>query len=213
MMSVPRELQPDSLDPCSVRILDSVRQIIRAVDMDSRRLILEHRITAPQLMCLRAVIEKGSTTASGIARRIHVSQSTLVGILDRLEIKGLIERSRSTEDRREYIVTPTEEGRHVVGRVPFPLQHTLGRALIQLSEEDRLQTAAVFERLVELIGAAKLDTRPLLEIGWGGAVEEPSAPEPTGHKSRQPPGELRGTPGGEIVSKGRPHGRRSVPSL
>jgi DNA-binding IclR family transcriptional regulator len=41
----------------------------------------------------------GSISATGIAKRIRLSPRTLVGILDRLESKGLIQRNRSADDR------------------------------------------------------------------------------------------------------------------
>ena len=51
-----------------LRILNAIRQIIRAADIDSRQLAAAHKITGPQLMCLMAVVEKGSATAIDISR-------------------------------------------------------------------------------------------------------------------------------------------------
>ena len=59
--------------PYDRRILNAVRQIIRTADIDSRRLAAEHEITAPQLMCLMAVVEKGTASAADVAKRIHLS--------------------------------------------------------------------------------------------------------------------------------------------
>lgn len=147
-----------------MRILNAIRQIIRAADVDSRKLAAEHQITAPQLMCLMAVVEKGSATAIDISRRIHVSASTLVGVMDRLEAKGLITRQRSDEDRREVVILPTKTGRSLVANTPFPLQYSLGRALAQLPETQREQLAVWMERLVDLMGAKEVFDGPMLEI-------------------------------------------------
>jgi DNA-binding MarR family transcriptional regulator len=147
-----------------LRILNAIRQIIRAADIDSRRLAAQHHITAPQLMCLMAVVEMESVTTADVARRIHLGRSTLVGILDRLEAKGLVRRLRNAEDRREVAVTPTDEGRALVAKTPFPLQHSLARALAQLSAKERKQEAASMERLAQLMGAADIEPTPMLEI-------------------------------------------------
>jgi DNA-binding MarR family transcriptional regulator len=149
---------------CDLRILNAIRQIIRAADIDSRKLAAEHQITAPQLMCLMAVVEKGSVTAADIAKRIHLSPSTLVGVLDRLEGKGLVKRDRNSQDRREVAVTPTDEGRALVAKTPFPLQRSLDRALRQLSEQEQEQIAAGMNRLVDLMGAGGIEPIPMLEI-------------------------------------------------
>jgi len=157
-----------------LRILNAIRQIIRAADIDSRKLASDHQITAPQLMALMVVVEKGSISATGIAKRIHLSPSTLVGILDRLESKGLIQRDRSADDRRLVWVTATDEGRALATRTPFPLQYALDKALTQLAVRERSQTAACMERLVTLMGAGEVEPTPMLEIT---AVHKRQMPE------------------------------------
>ncbi|KCB40034.1 sugar-specific transcriptional regulator, TrmB family [Bordetella hinzii 5132] len=89
-----------------LRILRALRRITRSIALHSRQLAAVSHITAPQLMCLRTVIANGPMTATAISREIHVSPSTVVGILDRLEDKGLIRRERGREDRRIVFVTP-----------------------------------------------------------------------------------------------------------
>ena len=158
-----------------LRILNAIRQIIRAADIDSRKLAAQHQITSPQLMCLMAVVEQGSTTAIEIARRIHLSASALVGVLDRLEAKSLIHRERNAEDRREIAVTPTTAGRDLVSKTPFPLQYSLAKAMKQLSADERDHVARWMERLVELMGAGQIDDGPMLEIVDLGERHNPSS--------------------------------------
>ena len=147
-----------------LRILNSIRQIIRAVDVDSRRLASDHKVTGSQLMCLRAVVDNGAIKAVDIAKRVHFSPSTLVGVLDRLEAKGLIRRERNAQDRREVSILATDAGRRVVSEAPFPLQGSLGRSLSQLSGEEREELAGWMERLVDLLEAGELSAGSMLEI-------------------------------------------------
>ena len=72
-----------------LRILRALRQITRSIALHSRQLSAYSNITAPQLICLRTIIEKGPLTATAISREMHVSPSTVVGILDRLEWRYL----------------------------------------------------------------------------------------------------------------------------
>ena len=147
-----------------LRILNAIRQIIRAADIDSRRLAAEHQITSTQLVSLLAIVKSGSATAHDVARRVHVGPSTLVGVLDRLEAKGFIARQRRPEDRREITIVPTPAGRALAAATPFPLQHALNRALCRLSEPQREELAAWVERLVDLMGVCEISAAPMLEI-------------------------------------------------
>jgi len=149
---------------CELRILNSIRQIIRAVDIDSRKLAAQHHVTGPQLMCLLAVVENGSVTSTDVAARVHLDTSTLVGVLDRLEKKGLIRRERSHEDRRQVHLTATDAGQKLAAVTPYPMQHALGEKLKGISASEREQIARGMERLVSLIGADKLDGGPMHEI-------------------------------------------------
>lgn len=51
-----------------------------------------------------------------ISRRYNIPPSTLTGIIDRLEKKALVERLRTSEDRRAVEVAATENGKVVVER-------------------------------------------------------------------------------------------------
>ncbi|MBE3070325.1 MAG: MarR family transcriptional regulator, partial [Planctomycetes bacterium] len=149
--------------PHDLRILNAIRQIIRAADIDSRQLAADHQITAPQLMAMMAVVEKGAISATAIAKRIHLSPSTLVGVLDRLEGKGLIRRDRSADDRRLVWVTATDQGRALATKTPFPLQYSLDKALKQLTAREQSQTVACMERLADLMDAGQIEAAPMLE--------------------------------------------------
>lgn len=140
-------------DQYDLRILRSLRRITRSIALHSRRLSAESSITSPQLVCLRTVIENGPLTATAISREIHVSPSTIVGILDRLEDKGLVLRERSKEDRRIVFVSATESGRELAQNTPSPLQQKLSEALKQLPESEQLQITLSLERVMALIDA------------------------------------------------------------
>lgn len=148
-----------------VRVLKSLRAIIRSVDLYSRELAAANQVTAPQLVCLLHVVQKGPVTATAIGREVHLSPSTVVGILDRLEEKGLIVRQRSTEDRRMVRVSATDAGRALARRAPSPLQQTLANALNSLPELEQATIALALERVVALMEAPSLDYAPMLTTG------------------------------------------------
>jgi len=134
-----------------LRILRALRRITRSVALHSRQLAACSNITAPQLVCLRAVIGNGPLTATAISREIHLSASTVVGILDRLEDKGLIRRERGREDRRIVFVTATQAGVDLAESTPSPLQKKLSEALNALPELEQATITLSLERIVDLM--------------------------------------------------------------
>ena len=134
-------------------VLNRIRSIIQAFDVHSRRLNSRFGLTSPQLVCLLDVIDNTSTTACEISRRIHLGQSTLVGVLDRLEAKGLIERHRDLRDRRRMLVTATKEGVRVAKTTPSPLDERLTNALSSLPESEQAHIASSLLQLERMIEA------------------------------------------------------------
>jgi DNA-binding MarR family transcriptional regulator len=145
-----------------LRALYALRRIIRAVDIDSRKLVSEHQVTGPQLLCLMKIAENPGITATEIGKAIHLSSSTVVGILDRLEKKQLVERERDKNDRRFVGLKATDVGQALVKKVPYPLRHPLHNALSELSDSERMIVIELLERLVKIMDAQDLATGPLV---------------------------------------------------
>lgn len=148
-----------------LQVLLSLRKLIRAADIFSRRLIREHKISGPQLMCLHKLIEFDGMTVSQLSKEIFLSPSTVVGILDRLEKQGLVVRNRSEQDRRKVLLSVTKAGRLLVEEAPPPLQNALQEGLGQLSIKEQEKIADSMQKLVEILEIESLDAAPILETG------------------------------------------------
>lgn len=148
-----------------LQILRALRRIIHSVDLYSKELAATNRITAPQLICLLHIVNNGPVSATAIGREVHLSPSTVVGILDRLEEKGLVERHRSQEDRRIVRVTATRDGIELSQSAPSPLQQTLANSLGELPELEQATIALALERIVALMEAPEVDAAPILATG------------------------------------------------
>jgi len=146
------------------RVLCSLRRIIRAVSIYSRRLNSDFGLTAPQLICLRAVVSNESITLSRLTSEVSLSPSTVTGIVDRLEAKGLLKRERSREDRRKVYLLPSPEGRDIAERSPSLLQDRLSSSLSKLSDDEQILIAESLERVVHLMEVQDFDASPNLII-------------------------------------------------
>jgi DNA-binding MarR family transcriptional regulator len=152
-------------ETCERRILAALRRIVHAIDLHSRRLLTQCEVTAPQLVCLHMLAAEGPLTSRALAQKVHVNPSTLVGILDRLEARGLVSRRRDPEDRRSVFVELTRAGTSFVAKAPSPLQSALVDRLRRLSRKDQQRLAQSLEEVVGLMQAETLDDLPVLASG------------------------------------------------
>lgn len=169
---------PIPAESYELRILQSLRRIIRAIETHSQSLVHHHHITGPQLACLLAIREHGALTTTKLAQTVFLSPSTVVGIVDRLIDKGLACRERSHRDRRQVLVSLTASGADLAVSAPSPLQETLATGLKQLPELEQISITLSLEKVVDLMNARGIDASPLLETGSITASGSPAPHKP-----------------------------------
>lgn len=113
-----------------------IRRLLQAEEQYTKALEKEHNVSCAQLSCLTALHENGPLPPSQIARHIMVNSSTVTGIIDRLERKGFVERSRTSQDRRVITVSLTEEGAALVKNAPLPIQNKIVDGMKKLSSKE-----------------------------------------------------------------------------
>lgn len=69
------------------------------------------------LLALRGLPDGARPTIGTIAERLCVKHHTAVGIVDKLEQRGLLVRERSSSDRREVLLVLTEDGEALLGKL------------------------------------------------------------------------------------------------
>lgn len=171
----------DGRAECEDEILRSLRRVIRAVDLYSRRLTAEYGLSGPQLQCLRQLDSQGPLPTGALAEAMSLSPATVCGILDRLEARGLVVRERQTHDKRRVVVRLSVEGETVTERAPPSLQESFLTRLRALSSAEQSELQVSLEKLVAMMAAAELDAAPLLTSEEALGVE---APRPHGEHER-----------------------------
>lgn len=108
---------------------------------------------------LRILSQTPAITQQALARKLGTVPSRLVGLLDDVEGRGLIERRMNRDDRRRHAVYLTNEGRATlrkIGELSRGHQRTLFTAL---SEEEQEQLAALLQRVADEQGLTR-DVHP-----------------------------------------------------
>lgn len=143
---IPTNIAPPTTYP--KRIILAMRQIMQQMDHHSRRLDKQYGITVPQLICLYEIYEKGALTLSVLSKNVHLSTSTLVGVIDRLEEKKFVKRKRDSEDRRMIFIDMTDKGREFVRTAPHLLHNRLREQLALMTESEQILIANSLDMLV-----------------------------------------------------------------
>jgi DNA-binding MarR family transcriptional regulator len=146
-------------------VLVSLRRIIRATDLHSRRLGKQTGLTTPQLVVMRAIEGPGSSTVSAISREVSLSQATVTNILNRLQSHGLVRRKRSAHDRRRVDVSLTAAGRKILQHAPEPLQEEFIARFGALEMWEQHQIVAALQRVAYMMDAENIDAAPMLAPG------------------------------------------------
>ncbi len=100
------------------------------------------------MLCLHTLAEQEDLTLLALSRAVNLSNSTVNGIVDRLEAKGLLTRKRDAEDRRRVALALSAAGRNVVESAPSLLQDRLADALRRLPEPEQATIARSLDRVV-----------------------------------------------------------------
>ena len=146
-----KETPATQIDLYTERVLNALRRIMRANDVSSRRLYIEHQVTVPQILCLHELFQEKTLTLTALARQVHLSMSTVNGIVDRLEAKGWVKRTRSPVDNRRVYIELTEEGLKLTMNAPSVVKGGLYEALRKLPELEQAAIALSLERLLGLM--------------------------------------------------------------
>lgn len=143
----------------------SIRKIIRAIDIRSRKLSKEAGITGPQLIILQELARVKGISAKEVSRNVNLSQATVTNILDRLEAKNFIKRVRSDSDRRKIALFLTDVGKEALLNAPQPIEDSFVEKFSALKDWEQFQLLSSVERIAEMMGASEIDAAPVLNLG------------------------------------------------
>jgi MarR family transcriptional regulator, organic hydroperoxide resistance regulator len=142
--------------------IDDVRRMFQAVNEFSRKAEKETGLTGPQLWALKTIAEAKSIRVSELAKKMYLHPATVVGIIDRLESQQLVQRKRSTTDRRVVDVFLTPTGEATFKSAPDVAQDLLVKGLEKISEKKLLTIHEGMAEFVKILGVTGAPPRLIL---------------------------------------------------
>ena len=147
------EKNPTDLD----HAVRSLHRIFKAVDLFSRRALRDFGVSGPQIWALRTIGSEVALAAGALAARMHLHPSTVTGILQRLETRGLVRRTRDPRDRRISRLELTRRGRNLVFLAPEPPRSRVLRSLSRLPAAELRATRRSLQRIERAMRGANVE--------------------------------------------------------
>jgi DNA-binding MarR family transcriptional regulator len=124
---------PSDIKPEVDRILEATLYLYTESRRLTKELARSVDLTGPQLTVLKMLEGLGDLSLSELSERIRAQNSTVTGIIDRMEQAGLVARVRSTEDRRVIKIKLTDRGAKIARSIDVEPMEVFRGALESLS--------------------------------------------------------------------------------
>ncbi|RII30440.1 MAG: MarR family transcriptional regulator [Geobacter sp.] len=142
-------------------VIDNLRRVFQAINEYSKNVERTTGLTGTQLWAMKLLAKAAPIRVSALAHKMYLHPATVVGILDRLESKGMVTRTRSKEDRRAVEIELTELGKEMVANAPEVAQAMLVKGLEALSDEQFFHVVEGMGHMARILGADHLAPQPL----------------------------------------------------
>ncbi len=126
-----------------VKLLRAAKAVLARVEPR----LADSGLTATQLGVLEAVLHAGPLSQRELGRKVLTSAGNMTDVIDKLERRGLVHRSRKPGDRRAVRVELTSAGREIIETL-FPRHaQDIAGAMGSLDEAELRQLSALLQKL------------------------------------------------------------------
>jgi MarR family transcriptional regulator, lower aerobic nicotinate degradation pathway regulator len=137
-----RPLDLDTLPGHSIRRLQQIAVAVFLQETDG------HAVTPVQYAALQTVADQPGIDQRTLAGAIAFDTSTIAGVIDRLEARGLLVRSVSADDKRVRRLMLTAAGDALLATVAPAMQRAQERMLAPLRKAERAEFMRMLRTLV-----------------------------------------------------------------
>ena len=131
--------------------IDAIVETMIYLYTESRRitkgLASQFGLTGPQLTVIKLLETFENLSLSSLSERIRAQNSTVTGIIDRMERESLVRRERSTADRRVVHISLSEKGQKLAKQIQVEPMELFRGALQSLSHADLRDLLRIMNKL------------------------------------------------------------------
>lgn len=151
MSRKPKSAQPHSSELSYLEILQKFRIIVSATQKYSQRVEKQLGVTGAQLWIMKEIDVTPGLRVGEVAKKLAIHQTTASNLLDALEKKGMIGKTRQVTDQRIVNLSLTEKGKLLMKKAPEPVRGLLPEALSQMKGDDLLRLGESMDVLLQSI--------------------------------------------------------------
>lgn len=126
-------------------VVDSWKKLQREAEKN----LVGADLTTAELRILKTLNREGSLPMNRFSHETMLSQPTITGMVDKLEVRELVERVRNPDDRREVLIALTSKGKVELAKGEELHKKFVDRALSVLSDDELDRLASLMKRLAD----------------------------------------------------------------
>jgi DNA-binding MarR family transcriptional regulator len=157
-LSLPKETRPlQNFHPTAGTPFESLHASLKLIRRLTTKRLERDRLAVTDFWALTAIAD-GETSPTALGHVLAVTPASMTQLLDRLERRGLIRRSRNPGDRRATVLALTAEGRQLQRRAGVQSAKFLDDLASQLSPEALAALKTLSHELAEILARRVADT-------------------------------------------------------
>jgi MarR family transcriptional regulator, lower aerobic nicotinate degradation pathway regulator len=129
-------------------LVDALVQLSFAVQLILGRAGAEHDVSIIQVRLL-GILRDREPTMAALARHLVLDKSSITGLVDRAERRGLVRRTADPDDGRSVRVAITEKGRELIDESAGEIEREVGLLVRDLSGPERERLATLASKIVQ----------------------------------------------------------------
>jgi DNA-binding MarR family transcriptional regulator len=149
-------------------IVDALAQLTFTVQGALGRIAAAHDLSIVQIRLL-GILRDRRPTINELARLLQLDKSSVTGLVDRAQERGLVRRKASAVDRRSVLVTITAAGHELIEQGTAAFTAEIADLVADLTHAQRTRLSATASRVVAADARRRgldiFDTAPALVLG------------------------------------------------
>jgi DNA-binding MarR family transcriptional regulator len=137
-----------------------LRRTLNLLQPRMEALFTDHEFTFVQWCVLMQLRDGLANRAADISRNLNHDSGALTRIIDQLEARGMIERTRSTEDRRIVVLALTPQGRDALETVIPGVVEQVNDLFGDFSREEMGTLVRLLNHMIEKLQDGEKETGP-----------------------------------------------------
>lgn len=133
-------------DPLTLEVVELIGEVVSRYHEEYDEAAAKYSLTGAQARVL-GLLSLEAMPMRRIARKLKCEPSNVTGIVDRLEVRGLVERQPDPADRRVKLAAATKEGRRTAAMLRESLDFAR-EPLGELSDDERTALRDLLKRML-----------------------------------------------------------------